>query len=114
VTWLRRLGAWIALALAAIIPAWGWWRERRRRIEADARWRREVEGRQRERQLAADLEAAERRAAGARIAAAAATEREASPPESQAAELRAREVDEDDLEDLAARVGGVVIYRDRP
>jgi len=36
VSWLRRLGAWIAAALAVLLPVWGWWRERARRKQAVA------------------------------------------------------------------------------
>jgi hypothetical protein len=53
--WLKRIGLWMLAALAVIIPAFGWLRERRRRQAAEQRWRDEVERGQRAAEVARAL-----------------------------------------------------------
>jgi hypothetical protein len=53
--WLKRIGLWMLAALAVIVPAFGWLRERRRRQAAEQRYRDEVERGQRAAEVARAL-----------------------------------------------------------
>lgn len=99
--WLRRLGTWLLVALAALVPAWGWLRERRARQAAERRWADEVE---RGRRLA-ELERERRRIEADRHAREAKVRTETESA-AVAHETRAQEALEiaDDLDALAERL----------
>ena len=100
-TWLRRIGGWLLIALAALVPAWGWLRERHARKAAEQRWHDEVARGQREAALARDRMRIQREAhdRGARVR---------TEAESRAVAHETRATDalalEDDLDALAAEL----------
>jgi cytochrome b561 len=42
IAWLKRIGTWMLVALAAVLPVLGWLSERRKRREAEAAWAHEI------------------------------------------------------------------------
>jgi hypothetical protein len=105
VSLLRRIGGWLLLVLAVLLPGLGYFAERRRRLAAEAATKAERERMQRAMELADRLAVAQAKAQAAEQAAAVEVEALAAPHEAAAEE--AAEIDirtETGLVDLAAKL----------
>ena len=95
--WLKRIGLWLVVALGALLPAWGWLRERRARKAAELRWHEEVARGQREAALERERRTIEANTAKAETAIAVRVEAAAAVHEARAVDAIKLEGDLDEL-----------------